>query len=277
MTVNQTLGESSVEAKTGVSEEELANLLAAVGTALAASRGADRPGRVAAVEAAVLNGLAEAPAEHVLQVLDALEGRFPVRSSPAEEECAKLRLELQSEKERSAQLAAKVRGLEESLKRGAAEDVRLILEKLAGGSRAGLEDPKKLGAILEALGEHAQKTMNHANVALERWGFTDQQFPKKLEELVSAVIERPPQDIRDGVKRELERVRKLLKAIIRADLEYTPMWCDGAQTHFSRERFEQGGPRGKVWDRYLEFIEKYNFRTDLMQKLRNFIDEKRNE
>ncbi len=264
-------------ATSGAGEADLLQILSAIGGALSENAGGSRDKRVRAVEEAIGSRLAGLSAEKSREVLDALEGRFPVRQSPSEEMCLKLQEALKAEKARGAELEAKIRLLEEQLHRGAAEEVRFCLDELTGQKappEAGLDDPKKLTAVLGVLAEAINKTIGYANVGLDRWEFKDQKFPT-LEEMAAAHIAKEPEALGEALRKDLERVRDFLKAMIKADLQFTPKWCESVQARFARESFEPGVSKSRAWDKYVEFIQTYSFRADLMQGLRTFIDGER--
>lgn len=256
-------------------ESALQDVLSAVGAALSSRAGGSREERVRAVEQAIQEKIAGLAPERAGEILGRIEERYPVRQTPAEAECGKLQEELLAEKARSASLEAKVRELEEKVRRGAAEEVRHCIEVIIGKALAAPEDPKKLTVIVGALVESVNKTIGYANVGLDRWEFKDARFPP-LEEMAAEHIGKSPEALAEGLRQSLSRMRELIKAMIKADLQFTPKWCDSVQARFARESFEAGGAKAaRAWEKYAEFIETYSFRAELMQGLRTFIDGER--
>jgi len=248
-------------------DQELLETLSAISEALTANAREERESRIQAVEEAILARIAAVPPERAGKILDGLEGRFPVRRSPAEEECIQLKKKLKA-------LETRCRELDEELRRGGAEVVRSSLEKLSGTEGEGLEDPNKLAAILVVLTEVINKIIGYANVGMDRWEFKEGRYPQ-LEEMVSAHIGKSPEELARGLQKDLERIRNLLKAMIKADLQFTPNWCKSTQARFSPEAFSEGVSKAKAWDKYMEFLQAYSFSADLMQGLRTFIDGER--
>jgi len=249
----------------------LPGLRETVAKALAAAIGSPREERVRAIEEAIAGALAGQPAAKAGEALAALEAGYPVRRTPAEEECIALRRQLEEERALRASVEGKLRAIENRLQSGDTEAVRRGLEKLAGGKfPASADDPERLEAVLEVLSEHAAKTIGYGNVGLERWNFREDPF-KPLEEMVSAHLPKPPREVAGGLRGELARLRDLIKAMIKADLQFTPKWCEGTQARLSPEAFSQGVSKAKAWEKFEGLMESYRFSDDLMQGLRTFI------
>lgn len=257
-------------AVSSASDRDFLDTLSAIGEALAGRSRAGGEERVKALEEAIQARLGSLPPERASEILDAIEGRFPVRKTPAEEECQALRRELQTEKARTAEL-------QEKLRRGASDEVRACLERISGKPVGpGQDDPKKLTAILCVLAEHANKTIGYVNRGIELWNLQEEKF-SSLEEAVGSSIGRAPEAIAEGIKGTLQKVRAHLKAMIQADLDFTAKWVKQAQEEFSPETIGGGSAKGRAWETYVRKMNEYDFHQALMQGLRTYIDGKRKE